>query len=394
MEVRRKVTRIYKETRNCDKKVVVNVGGARSSKSHSIIQHFLELATIGKSCMFGICRKTMPALKMSTMKKFFEVLDEYGIYNRKYHNKTENYYILNGNRLQFFSLDQPDRIKSTEFSAIWMEEANEFTYRDYITLLTRLSGKEVPGFRNRLFMSLNPDDADGYVAKKISARKDAHIIYSTYKDNPFLNKEYIEELENLKDIDPDYYRIYALGKWGQMRHKIYSNYTFVDDIPLHWDNAQYGLDFGYNNPSCLIKVYWRDRIPYIKQEIYKTHLTTEDLIEEMKRRIPMSHRGFYMYADSAEPDRIQTIARAGFNIHPAVKDVNAGIDTVKSFNLHILKDSLETIKEIQSYKWKLDKNDQPLDSPLEYNDHAMDAIRYAIHSHLKKMGNLPRITTA
>ena len=86
-----------------------------------------------------------------------------------------------------------------------------------------------------------------------------------------------------------------------------------------------------------------------------------------------------IFADSAEPQRIEEIYRAGFDIHPARKiSVRDGIDFVKRFKLYIDKESTNIIKEIKFYSYKVDKNGKVLDEPVKLNDHAMDAIRYAI----------------
>jgi len=108
-------------------------------------------------------------------------------------------------------------------------------------------------------------------------------------------------------------------------------------------------------------------------------------IDRLEAIIPAEGRGQAIYADSAEPDRIQEIFAAGFNIHPSVKGVTAGIDVVKRFRMHITKGSPNIEKEIRGYSWKRDKNGNILDEPIRFNDHAMKAIEYAVHSHFKEM---------
>lgn len=153
-------------------------------------------------------------------------------------------------------------------------------------------------------------------------------------------------------------------------------------MPESFDEIIYGIDFGYNNPTACLKIEIKDQEVWIVDEIYKTHLTNADLIEELKSFV--NEKSAYMYCDSAEPNRIEEISRAGFNAMPADKSVKDGIDFVKRQKLHIYKNCVNTIKEIKNYKWKEDKNGNVLDEPVKFLDHSMDAMRYAIYTHLKE----------
>lgn len=387
------ITNVFRRNFHSNARTIVNIGGARSSKSHSIAQLLILKADTERKKNIAITRKTMPALRMTAYRLVISLLKKYGLYNPKKHNKTEEYYELNSNRINFFSLDDPEKIKSTEFNYIWLEEANEFTYRDYITLLTRLSGRVKEGEQNQIFLSLNPTDATGWIAKKLITQSDVEVIKSTYKDNPFISSDYVTILDELKNQDENYYRIYALGEWGNTKNLIYSNYELISKLPKNPDETIWGLDFGYNNPSCLVRVDFKDKNPYIRGYFYETHLTNADIITRLKKTIPLRNRHQEIFADSAEPDRITEISREGFNIHPAQKNVLRGIDTLKRYKLRITKDSADLIKEIQGYKWKTTATEKPLEEPVKFNDHALDAVRYAMHSYTRRQGMKPEITT-
>jgi phage terminase large subunit len=119
--------------------------------------------------------------------------------------------------------------------------------------------------------------------------------------------------------------------------------------------------------------------------LYETRLTTNDLVERFKD-IGVS-RTIEIYCDNAEPKTIEELKRAGFNAWEADKDVTEGIRKVKSYPLFITEDSSNILKEIKSYKWKSDVNGKPVkdkdkDEPVKFNDHSMDAMRYAIFTKL------------
>ena len=213
-------------------------------------------------------------------------------------------------------------------------------------------------------------------------RNDCAFIQSTYLDNPFLAQSIVSEIKRLKDEDDNYWKIYGLGERGQTKSVIYDNWVLLDDFPENQvDEIIYGVDFGFNKPSSLIKIGVKDeKNIFIEELLYERFLTNSDFIERLKTLILDKNK--LIKADSAEPDRIEEIKRAGFYIEPARKGKNSvkdGIDTVKRKKLHIIKNSTNLIKEIRSYKWKEDKaTGKILDEPVKFNDHAMDAIRYVV----------------
>ncbi|WP_428065526.1 PBSX family phage terminase large subunit [Candidatus Proelusimicrobium volucris] len=384
-----KVGRIFRENYTAREQTVVNIGGARSGKSYAMAQ-LLIMRALNRACLIAITRKTMPALKMTAFRLIMELLGKYGLFESGKLNKTENFYLLGNSRIQFFSLDDPEKIKSSEFNYIWMEEATEFTYQDYLILLTRLSAAKEADMINQIFLTLNPTDANSWIAKKLINRKGIKVIRSSYRDNPFLSKEYVDTLLSLKDYDKNAYEVYALGNWGKSDKIIYSRWRSVEEPFSNPQEIIWGLDFGFNNPSALVKVGIKDGAFCAEEKLYRAALTNDALIEELKNIIPPEERGQTIYADAAEPARIEAIYRAGFNIKAADKNILNGIMAVKSCGeLLITKSSCNLIREIESYSWKTDLNGNILEEPLKFNDHALDALRYAIYSYKKEIQNSP-----
>jgi len=214
--------------------------------------------------------------------------------------------------------------------------------------------------------------------------EDVAILQTTYKDNPFLDREYIQMLEELQEQDETYYRIYTLGEFAEPEHLIYTKYNVEDRAPDSFDEVIYGLDFGYNNPTACLRIGIKDQEIWILDELYRTHLTNADLIDLLKEFV--REKAAPIYCDSAEPQRIEEIQRAGFNAWPSAKDVKLGIDFVKRQKLHILRSCENTLKEIRMYKWKEDAKGNILDEPVKFMDHCADALRYAVYTHLHERG--------
>ncbi len=378
-----KVSKVFKQTFKANTTTVINVGGARSGKSYAMAQLLIYKA-VNEICQIAVTRKTMPALKMTAMRLILNLLKEYNLFAPACLNKTENTYKMGRSMFQFFSLDDPEKIKSSEFNYIWLEEATEFTYQDYAVLLTRLSAPIINGKQNQIFLTLNPTDINSWIYKKLFTQQNITVIKSTYKDNNFLQKSYINTLLSLKNYDENAYKVFALGEWGASEKIIYKNWSLVDELPQNPSEIFYGLDFGFNNPTALVQVAVYDGKFYAKEVLYQSGLTNTALTEKLKTLLK-GQESKTIYADAAEPNRIAEIATSGLNIKPAQKNVLNGIMSVKSDNFFVTKSSTNLIKELQTYSWKSDANGNILEEPVKFNDHLLDALRYAIYTYKNEL---------
>jgi phage terminase large subunit len=199
------------------------------------------------------------------------------------------------------------------------------------------------------------------------------------------DQHYEKSIEGFKYTNPNYYKIYVLGEWGQkVEGLIYPDFTTVAEMP---PVQAYGLDFGYNDPCALVGIATEDQ-PDVKGEnlyweelLYESYLTSSLLIERMGKLGVDKTK--VIVADSARPEMIADIKKAGFNIVPCVKykgSVGEGINAVKTFHLKIVAGSKNLFKEITNYIWK-EKDGKFLDDePVDVINHLMDAGRYGTES--------------
>lgn len=387
-KVKVEVTRVFREIQKATETVIINEGGARSTKSFSLCQHFIFDKLLVKHAnpyKLLILRKVRHSLKLSTYKMFIEILKMYGIYDEKCHNKTDmTYRFPFGNYVQFGGMEDRQKIKSTGWSDIWLEEANEFEREDLTFLKTRLN----EGEHARIYLSYNPEEC---WIQDLEGKPDHKFIFSNYKDNPFLGKHYIDILEGLKEEDDAYYKIYALGQRAKKGILIYNKYIMHDSFDgIEFEDTFYGLDFGYNNPCALLKLQSEkpdDMDIFLTELLYQTHLTTPELIELMKDLIPLKKTGDRdkpIYADSEDPNSIKQIQDAGFNVIPVEKgkgSVREGIIFSKRFKYHSIPLNVNLNKERSGYKWKKDKDGKILDEPVKFRDHLMNDKRYGTYMH-------------
>ena len=361
-------------------------GGAGSGKSWSIAQFLLlEKMLQEQDIRILMVRATRPAIKKSSWLLINDLIKKYEIPGMKT-NLSDLVISGYGNTMFFVPLDDPEKLKSFErINYVWCEEATEIGYDDYMQLNLRCRGENTNGI-NQLFYSFNPIDEQSFWKPIVENPPDNTAVHhSTYEDNAFNSQEYIDELLRLIEVDSTYHKIYTLGLWASPENIIYTNYDILDD--LHdddwFDEVIYGVDFGFNNPSAVVEIGIKDKELYERELLYEKELTNADLITALEMLIVEKDRP--MYADSAEPARIKEISRAGFNVHGADKGKNSvkdGIDFVKRHKCHISKESVNLIKEKGGYKYREDKDGNVLEEPVKFNDHLLDAERYAVYTHM------------
>jgi len=357
-------------------RVISNQGSTRSGKTYSLAQLLALYIPYKEKVSISIVSPSLPHLKRGARRDFLQIVEEAGLYNDNNFNKTDNiYHYPNGSYVEFFGAEEPGKVRGPGRDILFVNEANLLPFNVYTQLALRT--------KQTIFLDFNPVDEASWVYD-VSDKEGNLLIHSTYKNNPFLPKEQVDEIESLKDADENLWKVFGLGLRGSSQEIIYT----------HWKQAEfptgcevvYGVDFGYNVPSAVIKIGFKENAVYADEVLYETKLTTNDLVERLKGL--GIQRSDELFCDNAEPKTIEELTRAGFNAKPAEKDVYAGIQKVKSMPLYITPQSSNLIKEIKSYKWKLDKDGKihPDEVPVKFNDHGLDALRYGVYTKL----NMPK----
>jgi phage terminase large subunit len=349
---------------------VINEGGSRSSKTYSLCQLVIIYCLQNNNKVVSIIRKTFPALRATVLRDFIEILKELNIYSVEDHNKSEHIYTFpNGSIVEFFSVDDEQKIRGRKRDIAWCNEANELYFDDFTQLNMRTESK--------LIFDYNPSESTSWLYELPT--EESILIKSTYKDNPFLPQSIRAQIEDLKRTDEALYQIYALGEKAISKSNIYSNWSFIPHRPARFVNYVYGLDFGYNHPTALMRVYWCDNDIYIEPVIYESYLTTPMLIDKMQSF--NIEKTVTIVADYARPEIIAELNNAGYDVQNANKVVKKGIDNIKTFGV-LCQDDKALRKEYENYKWKK-VGDMITDEPVKMFDDAMDAIRYAT-THIRQ----------
>lgn len=379
--------------RNLDKQYLVLYGGSGGGKSHSVDQYLTEKLFTEKNCKIAMYRKSGSSLKASIMDMVLEILSVEGyredvdyVFNRTNRVITA---LNTGSSMHFKSLDNPEKIKSTKFNYVNMEELTEFTLQDFLMCQNTLRKESDVGAVNQMFITFNPTATSWcwkYFTQMVNDPNEISkyaFNHSTYKNNPHLPKSYVQKLENSYKVDFDFFCTYALGRPGKSKNNIYNNWIEIgrQDYNEYVDKI-YGVDFGFNNPTAIVEMY-QDRENrsdiYVREILYRTKMTTGDIIDFLNESCPhIRKRGYPLICDSAEPDRIHELKMAGYVAIEADKSVRAGINKTMQYKLNVTSDSENLIRELKSYQWAVDRDGNNLEVPRKLDDHLVDALRYGV----------------
>lgn len=374
-------------------------GGRAAGRSYASAQKTVLHVMEGERRMAGAFRKVGNTRKRSVVADIQAIIDHWGLKKYFKYNRTEHDFLFLPleNPIITCGVDQPDKFQSIKnLTFAWCEEATQFTRKDIRDINMVVGRDKRDDVIAQILLSFNPqynswikDDLFDNPTKLF--KKNSAEAWATYKDNPFVSESLIAEIEDLINQDMGYYKMWCLGKWTMLKGAIFTNWEIVDEMPddEFFDDIIAGVDFGFTHPFVFLKVGWKENDIYIEQKIYEEGLEPNDQIEAMNREVPdFKAKHYEIYADNNRPDTIQQLSDLDWNIFAAEKPPGSVLDSiqeVKNYNLKIVEDSTSVTDEIKAYKWKEDKLGNPIEgSPVKINDHAMDAMRYAIYSYVCK----------
>jgi phage terminase large subunit len=368
-------------------------GGAGSGKSWAVAQHFLVRGLMERGNAFLVTRKVAATLRGSCFYRILNVARASGLdrYIRSTVNPLEIRIPSTDTLFIFVGMNDPEKLKSIDrVTSVWNEEGTELEERDYDETNRRLRGP-TPG-RKEVITTFNPISTFHWINRRFFIDNNPCLkLKTTYKDNPFIDEAYKAELEADAIINPAAYRVYTLGEWGTPEGRVYNPFkdALLLPAPSQIRDTFYGLDFGFSNSyTCLLRVDVYQDCFYVSELIYAKGLTTAELAELMRNlRVRQNDP---VYSDPSEAQQIEELHREGFNMKPAGNKVKPGIDCVLQNHGRILTHggNINFNREVATYCYKQDKHGEYLNDPIKQRDHAMDALRYAIYSHLHRYGGV------
>lgn len=415
--------RFYNFVFDWDYKTYLLVGGYGSSKSYHIALKII-LKLLGERRKALVVREVYDTIRESCFDLLCEILDDMGLLESNSSAKVSRRVIArkspmqlifpNGSRVIFKGMDSPSKLKSINgVSIVWLEEASEIKYAGYKEILGRLRH---PDMRLHVLLSTNPVDKQNWVYKHFFRHTDpetgeevvtldderlyecrtvikngVYYHHSTCDDNTFLPKSYIRQLDELKQYDPDLYRVARLGHFGISGIRVLPQFEVAASIEvfnkqMSAANLRFcGMDFGFEtsyNAVVKIAVDDKNKILYIYDEYYKNRMTDDKTAAEL---IALGYDKIPIVADCAEPKAISFYQQSGFNMRRCHKSAGSRLENtrkIKRFRKIICSPVCKnTIRELQNLTYKKDRQDNLIYDEFNIDPHTFSAIWYALDNY-------------
>jgi phage terminase large subunit len=376
-------TAVKKMLRMTARKKVIQ-GSTSSGKTYGIIPILYDKALEQDRIKITITAETLPALKDGAIDIFKRFMMDEGRWMDERWNATDNVYTCqNKSKLQFKSFDSVGRAKASgKRDVLFINEANHVAWDIADALIIR--SKEV-------WLDFNADE-EFWAHTETLKSPDSEFLKLTYLDNEAIPPETLadllerkrkaerEEAQNVKGYWWNWWQVYGLGEIGQRQELIYPIFEQLKEKPERFTNFIYGLDFGYQHPMSLLKVWHCEDELFVEEIIYKSLVS--NIVDEINK-YDIS-KVDEIIADSARPDLIRELQNAGYYVFKADKAVEKGIDIVRKLKIYLSENAFNTIKENRNYKYRT-INGIISEAVEKKSDDAMDALRYAavyIHDQL------------
>lgn len=379
-------TTALKKISRLSKRIRAVPGGSSAGKTISILQYLIVLAqTDKKPTITSIVSESFPHLDRGAIRDFLDIMRSHNYYRDDRWNKTEHTYTFEtGSKIEFFSVDQPGKVRGPRRDRLFVNEANNISLETFEQLEIRT--------KDFIILDWNPSSEFWYYTD-IKQRDDVEELTLTYKDNEALDDNIVKSLE-MRRYRENWWKVYGLGQLGEVEGRVYTGWQIIDEIPHQARLERHGVDFGFTqDPAVIVDLYYFNGGLIFDQVLYQRGLHNRDLANALKNLKPA-----LTIADSAEPKSISEIQQFGISIIPCEKGKDSkrhGIASLQNQQVSVTKRSIELIKEYRNYLWETDKEGR-LTGETDGHDDCLDACRYTTTSLIpiiqrkEFVANMPR----
>jgi len=355
-------------------------GGTSAGKTFGILPILIDRCIRTPQTETSVVSESIPHLRRGAIKDFLKIMIATNRFrDNQWNRSTLKYTFTNGSYIEFFSVEQPDKLRGARRNVLYVNEANNVPFEAYTQLSIRTSGD--------IWIDFNPT-ANFWAHREVANQPDADFITLTYLDNEALPDTIVKDIESAReraktsDYWSNWWKVYGLGQIGSLEGVCIKEWKEIK-LPLEARLLCYGMDFGYSNdPTTLIALYKYNNSYIFDEVIYQKKLLNSDISKLFKENDIRE----ITYADSAEPKSIAELKTYGHKVLPCTKGKDSivyGINLINQNEIYVTDRSKNLIKELQSYTWMKDREGNTINKPIDAFNHCIDAARYAITSQLK-----------
>lgn len=356
-----------------NKRIRVVAGGTSAGKTISILQILIDYALSVDGELISVVSESFPHLRRGAMRDFLNIMQEHGYYDIGEWSKTDYTFTFpNGSKIEFFSADQPGKVRGPRRDVLFVNEANNIDYEAFDQLRIRT--------RKTIWIDYNPVSEFWYYTE-LAPNYEHDFITLTYKDNEALDEQIVRDIESHRH-NKNWWQVYGEGKLGEIEGRIYKDWEIIDEVPHQAQLVRRGLDFGFtNDPAAIVDVYSYNGGYVVTERLYRRGMHNNELAAFLQT---IDNPQTLIMADSSEPKSISEIQQYQIPILGVIKKgsghksyLKYSIDYLQQQRISVTKSSVNLIKEYRNYLWMTDANGKTLNEPEPGNDHALDAVRYA-----------------
>jgi phage terminase large subunit len=371
-----RITTATQKIRKLSKRIRAIQGGSSASKTISIVLYLIDQAQRDeKPTITSIVSESLPHLKRGVMLDFLNIMQQHNYFVDARWNKSDfTYTFETGSKIEFFSIDQPRKVRGPRRDRLFINEANNTPFESFEQLEIRT--------KEFIFLDWNPTNEFWFYTEVQGKRDDVDHLILTYKDNEALEASIVKSLEQRMNRK-GWWQVYGLGQLGEVEGKIYKGWQIVDELPFEARLERYVIDFGYtNDPTFIGALYYYNGGYIVHQLAFRKGMSNKMIADVILNQEKLA----LVIADSAEPKSIDELRGFGLQILGAEKGKDSvvhGIQMVQDQKMSITKSSVDVIHEYRNYLWVTDKDGKILNEPEHTYSHSMDGIRYGIVSLIK-----------
>lgn len=388
--------------------IFVLQGGTRSGKTYSTLEFFGGNMMKYGGVKYAAIRESRPVLKSTLVEDMKEIFTKLGIYDTKNHNKSDQIFSYNNNSLSFISGEDEGKIRGLKSDVLYINEAPELSWEPVSQLLMRNTSKVI--------FDYNPSYPESWMYDRILTRDNVAFLKTTYKDNPFVTQKQLEELEWMRENDPERYKVFGSGERGEKQGQVYNNFISIKDDEFPDDANVYAVDFGWHpDPTAILQMKFVDRQIYAREIAYHQRMGVMGIfiflfingfrdgfdtliadgadprsISELRYGIDTTEEALIEFCADLEvldlvADRIPTlkeyiadgIAVVG-SLRGRNETIRPGIRRVKEHVVKLTESSRNAWLEYSNYVYKVDRfTGESTGTPIDKHNHLMDCLRMA-----------------